>query len=444
MSTRAVIYLRQPADGQDADRVLAEKRRLCHDVALGLNWNVTAEIVEAPVKVRGARQGFGRMLRMIRGGEVEAVVTVSTDELYRSPRDLEDVLDAIEAGTMLAVAQPGGIDLTTETGRQGARIGAGLARRSGEGQRRRNLQRAEEGTARWTRRPFGFDRQGDEVTIVPAEAEALQWAAGKLLAGDSLRGVAQALNCQGHRTTLGNDWTASSLRRALLNPRFSGVQVYRGQRIGAGNWPEILSPQTQARLSEILNAPSRKLQDSTEPRWLGSGIYRCGICNGRLWPMGRKGVYICRDGGGHLSRQAEDVDTYVASVAPTLLARAEHPVSGSPEEISAYQTLAILRTRQTDLAQLVVAGTMPADQARGPAGDLADRIARIEAKLAQPASRTFFGRVAGAQERWDALDLLSRRRLLADNLDIVIKPIGRGVRASVEDYVEIKLKGRSE
>ena len=104
-----------------------------------------------------------------------------------------------------------------------------------------NRQRAQHGRVLWTRRPFGFDRDGATVRIVTSEAAAIRIAAGKVLKGATLAGIAADWNTRGITTTTGGQWSVTSLRRVLLNPRTAGRVVSAGQDYGS-NGLAILDP----------------------------------------------------------------------------------------------------------------------------------------------------------------------------------------------------------
>lgn len=302
-----------------------------------------------------------------------------------------------------------------------------------------DLRAAAGGEPRWATRPYGYDRDATGVHKVPAEAANVERAVQQLLAGATLAAVCRGLNGEGVRTTAGKPWSPSTLRRLLLNPILAGEQVYRGKVIGRGTWEPILTRALQARLRTLLGDPARRTQHGTERLHLGSGLYLCGHegCGGVLWSMGAKGVYICKDGGGHLQRKAEPVDAYVASVVPVMLARAEGRLP-TPEQDQAE--LAELEERREALAGLVADGLVRGDAAREKATELTTRIHELELRLATPRPRRFFGRVAAAQREWDALTLPDQRDLLRAFVEITIQPLGRGVRAEPEQYVQITVK----
>ena len=130
--------------------------------------------------------------------------------------------------------------------------------------------------------PFGYrhasdDRGGKTYAIVPEEAEAIRWAADRVLAGWALARVAVALTERGvhgpHRVKVRDDAgqvvtdddgqpvtrpgkvTAGSVRNWLTKPTVAGWRVHRGVIVGRGNWEAILDEATWQACRAKLSAP---------------------------------------------------------------------------------------------------------------------------------------------------------------------------------------------
>ena len=104
-------------------------------------------------------------------------------------------------------------------------------------------------------RPFGY--RDDFRTAEPTEAAAIREAVARILAGDSLRGLANDWNARGIRTVRGYQWSARGLRQLLLAPRLSGQRAYHGEVVAQGDWEAILTPEQTARLAALLTDPAR-------------------------------------------------------------------------------------------------------------------------------------------------------------------------------------------
>ncbi|EYR62752.1 serine recombinase, partial [Actinotalea ferrariae CF5-4] len=211
-----VIYARQSLDrtgeGAAVERQIAD----CRALAERRGWTVRDVLVDNDMSASSGRvrPAYQRLLAMMKAGEIGAVVVWHVDRLTRRLVDLEDVIGLCETSGVRLATVTGDLDLGTDTGRMLARILASVARgeveRKGTRQRRANRQRAEQGKAQWTRRPFGYDRADGRVTVVEREAEALREAAQHVLAGRAVAQLVKRWNAEGLPTSTGAKWTTTS------------------------------------------------------------------------------------------------------------------------------------------------------------------------------------------------------------------------------------------
>ena len=215
-------------------------------------------------------------------------------------------------------------------------------------------QAATEGKYRGGPRPFGFEKDG--VTIRGSEAAVIRQATAAVLAGRSLAGIAKELNLgkvkPATRTRKDIDpkspgygeWKFSSLRDMLLRPRNAGLLAHglpnrnsstnnstlTFEVVGKAVWDPIISEDDWRALVSLLTHPSRRMNTTSETRWLGSGIYRCGIdgCGAalRAVPHGgtetkkfaRRYMYRC-SASAHLTIRADPTDAYLREVVAELV-----------------------------------------------------------------------------------------------------------------------------
>jgi hypothetical protein len=62
----------------------------------------------------------------------------------------------------------------------------------------------------------------------------------RVLAGDSFYAVMKDWNARGVRTTEGNEWVPTTIKRTLTLPRLAGLRVHQGDEF-PGVWPAIIS-----------------------------------------------------------------------------------------------------------------------------------------------------------------------------------------------------------
>src|SRR4051794_21771003 len=103
-AARAIAYVRISSDrtGQEAGvgRQLADIRALAQrhgdQIVAVCNDNDESAYLR-----RKPRPGFTEVVELIKAGEVQAVYAWHPDRLYRSPRDLEDLVDLVDAHRLI-------------------------------------------------------------------------------------------------------------------------------------------------------------------------------------------------------------------------------------------------------------------------------------------------------------------------------------------------------
>lgn len=404
------------------------------------------------------------MVEDFAAGRFEALVCWDLDRLTRQPRQLEDWIDAAEERGLRLVTANGEADLGTDGGRMYARIKAAVARsemeRKGARQTRALRQRAELGRPPKGTRLTGYTTNGD---VVPAEAATVRAIFDAFAAGSSLRSITVALNGEpgnGHGSPCsvlaapprrGKPWSPSTVRDILLNPRYAGRSVYKGQPIQAtgglvrGTWEPVVEEAIFDAVQDRLNDPARRSNRvGTDRRHLGSGLYLCGICDR---PVRSHSGSRYRCASAHVLRALAPIDLYVCEVIRARLARSDLadllPNPGD-DEVQRIDSEALgLRNRL---------GRARADyKAEKIDADLYNEIrAETEAaldKLAAERIRRTAGSAASAVlaapspvAAFDAADLGARRAVL-DALAVVrIYPAQRGRRAFDPDTVKIEPK----
>lgn len=406
---------------QDDGTGLGVARQRADNEALAARkgWRVVRTYTDNNVSAwstRKRRPGYEQLCRDLKDGVVNAVVAWHPDRLHRSPRDLEDFVDLVEAtGALVATCTAGDYDLSTPDGRCMARIVGAVARKESDDKSRRLRRKAEElaqngKVAGGGVRPFGFER--DRVTVRPDEAARVREAAQRVLAGDSLYAIVGDWTAEGVGTSTGVAWSTTSLKSTLVRPRIAGLREHRGVVVGPAEWSAILDRPTWERVRAILTDPSRR-KNPVVRSYLLTGMIRCAGCGGKLVaaPRGRhlRG-YGCTavhsEGVRKVFALAEPVEAIVTEAvlvaleSPELLAQLE-----APEEDDG-----LVGTVVADEAKLLELASMWDEGQIGRAEWMSLR-AKVE------------GRLASAHE------LLARRRR-ANVLDGLTDASSGGVRAA--------------
>ena len=263
MPAAAAIYARISSDPEGTMLGVTRQVTDCRALAERRGWHVADTYIDDDVSAyKGKpRPQYRRILDYMRAGAVDAVVVWHLDRLHRHPKELEEFFDVCTTAGISAMASvTGDMDLSTHDGQFLARILGAVARKESDDKSRRitrkHLEMAQAGRlVRNSTRPFGY--RDDWRTPEPTEATAIREAARRLLAGDSLRGLATDWNARGIRTVRGGPLSVQVLKRMMLSARISGQRSYRGEIVAKGDWEPIITPDESARLRALLTDPAR-------------------------------------------------------------------------------------------------------------------------------------------------------------------------------------------
>lgn len=455
---RAAIYTRQSLDKAGEGAAVARQESECRDLCERHGWAVAKVYIDNDRSAtKGFRPAWAELLADLRGGRYDVLVCWHTDRLYRRLRDLVDLVEIAEQRPLrISTVRASEIDLSTPAGRMLAGMLGSAARYEAEQKGARqvaaNRQRASRGTVLWTRRPFGYDRDGHEIRVVPDEAREISRAAQRVLEGATLTSIADDLNARGVPTSIGGRWTVTGVRRVLLNPRLSGRAVYRGEDMGTARGRlTILRPEVAERVAATLRDPARKVAPaSLNVKHLLSGLVRCGRDGCGDAPMfatsNPKQVLVYRCLNCYGTRRLDRVDEVVVGVlrARLMLPDAAAALTPAGEDVEGMQAeLVELRARRDGLASLLAEGLLPADAVREQAGKLTARIEDLTRELGAATGSSPLAAVVAADDVEAALaglDILALRDVIRTLMVVRILPAGRGVRFAPEQ-VPIEWRG---
>ncbi|GGE86569.1 recombinase family protein [Mycetocola zhadangensis] len=303
----AAIYARQSEDvSEGIDRQVARCRALAtargYDVIEPFEDNDTSAF-----KDRGEATAWGRMLRALRSGLADVVIAVDLDRLLRSPRDLGTL---IETGARLLTVD-GEIDLTTADGEFRASMLASLARfevrRKSERQLRANEHRADGGRPTPGRRRYGYETDG--VTLRESEAVHVRRMFEHVAGGGSIRSMALTLREEGVDPAPGKQWGPGRVRYILTNPSYGGEVHRRGAALPSTSIEPVVDRELAEEVRAILADDARRTTPGPTPRYLGSSLATCGICDASM--MNLAGGYRCRESSAHPFIKKEFLDTRI-------------------------------------------------------------------------------------------------------------------------------------
>lgn len=170
------------------------------------------------------RPGMERLLALVDGRKVQAVIVAKLDRLTRSVKDLCELLEMVERRGVALISVAESLDTSSAAGRlvlnimtavsQWEREAIGERTRDAMNHKRTNGERV--GNIR-----FGYRlcADGKHVEHEPGEQAVIAAINDMRATGTSLRRIARNLNERGWHTRRGSDWRLESVARVLAAER---------------------------------------------------------------------------------------------------------------------------------------------------------------------------------------------------------------------------------
>lgn len=436
-----MIYCRISRDpGHDelgVRRQEADCRKLCEQAG----YEVAAVHVDDDRSAYSAkrRPGFEAVKAMLAAREADVLVAWHPDRITRHPRELEDVIDLLNvAQATVRTVQAGEYDLATESGRMTARIVGAVARHESEHKsarlRRKHVELAERGrNSGGGLRPYGFT--ADRLHVVEAEAEVVRELAARLLAGETLRSLLRDLQRRGIRTASGAEWTWTTLRRMLSSARIAGLREHHGVVVARAEWPPIIDEDTWRRLRATFDA--RSVPTRAPRRYVLMGLLFCSGCGAKLVARPRsdkRPCYVCstaHGGCGHRRTLAEPIETLVVDAVLERLAGQLPAVADGAGGDDVGERLAAIDARLAELGEMWAAGEIDRAGWRAARTALeADRAAvarTVSADGRRAVLASLPSELAELRAAWAAMPVDARRQVLGEVIErIDLAPAVRG------------------
>ena len=396
------------------------------------------------------REGFERMLELVKAGEVDAVIVYDLDRFTRNPDELGAWIDAAEANPGVKIHTTGDVlDLSDPDAIFKARILLAVAEKEASNTARRVTREAraaaEKGTPRWSTRPFGFRRDGAQV---PAEAAELEAIYADVIAGRSLASIALDLNRRGvPKPGRGDRWQSATIGFLVRAARNAGLREYRGKVVGSGSWEPIVDEETWRQAVAALDA--RKAGRRQAPRSLLGGLVRCSICGGVMSRSGRAYRCLPRSDGYKetcgITIAGDRLDDHVKGLVLAGLGDVRPRRRGDATIAGVDRLRGTVTRLQGDLEALAAMfgrGEMSLAEYRAAKQPLDARLASATGELVRNDAHAALERMAGPittlAERWDDLDIALRGRIVGMMVEsIIVKKADRHGQAFTPDRVTI-------
>ena len=402
---KAGIYLRLSLD-PNGDKLAIERQRedcaaMAERFGLEIIEYIDRDLSAFQRKVR--RPAFEQLLADVASGALQRIIVYRLDRLARQPRDLERVVDALEAGKaeLLSVSEP---QFVGSAGLLMMRILVAFANNesSVKSERVARAYKHLADTGQYTvrgRRHFGFNEDGTHHEV---EAAMAREAVSRVLAGESLSNVTKHWREQGMRTPRGAEWRTTNLLRILQSPKLAGLSDYHGEIVGKGAWEPIVA---EDQWRAFVGLAEHKIMVTREQRsYLLSGLVRCGKCGAVLqakwWinPTGRNSKeprYQCRTrsqgGCGGVSTIASRIE---GEVTARVLAALDGPRTAEAVAEGAVDTEAVLtqlratEARLSELAGMYADGDLTKGEWQASRSKLAAQVTSLQKAVAGSRARS--------------------------------------------------------
>lgn len=387
MSTRAALYARLSLDrngtGASVDRQLED----CRALALSRGWDVVAEHQDnsrSAWRRDRQRPGWDAMLGQIERGDVDAVVVYHGDRLVRQPRDLEQLITAVEQRNVLVASPSGTRDLGNADDRFIVRVETAAACRESDSisrRVRRVFKENAEAGKRHGRIPYGWR--------APEEAEVVRRIVLSILGGESVNAVARALNTEGVPAAGGGRWYNRTVRQMAMRWANAGLREHKGEVMGEAQWPALVTQEQQEQVIRRLSSNAPPLRAVS--KHLLTGLLVCGVCGTTLrhkHPGQRAPQYACPQ--RHVAIRADLTEQYVLTLVQARLAAPDALEASTPRDdkhAALTARLDALRGRLDGLAQDYADGILDREQVRVAGDRLRGEVAEVEARLAEDERR---------------------------------------------------------
>jgi site-specific DNA recombinase len=421
------------------------------------------------------RPEYERLREQIRTGQVAHLWCVEQSRLERREVEWFTLAAELDAAgiTEVHTNRDGIVRVRDEVAGIKAVLAAGEVRKLKRRVNDRLAEIAANGEPPGTR-PFGYihNRLVDDTrtyTIVPEQAEAIRFAADKVLSGWSLSNIAAELGGRGLRGAHGGTITARTVRDMVTNPSVAGIRIHSGRAVGDGNWDPILDRTTYERVKTKLaeNRVVRRIDGGTYPvgdRHVGNpagrkymltgGLAVCGSCgkplvgSNKRMKNGRQHPYLLchpvRGGRGCVGIMLPETEAYVVS---EMFAELDKPAfldaiaadDHQARRDGIVQALGDLEAHRNELAEMwATPGELTAAEWRTARRALAEREQQLRIELASIPTPLAGVDIDQARESWASMTLDEQRELLRIFIaQVTIKRAKPGTRAFDPGRVDI-------
>jgi site-specific DNA recombinase len=397
----SIVYARRSkADPARPGKSVADQTELLLAHLEGLGVTVVECLEEEGVgasqhSANAKRGGWERVLAHLASGKVGLLAVWELSRATRRLAVFGSLIEVLEESGILLLVGERIYDLSDEGDRMSLGVNALVSQEESKRIRSRTLRGISRSAVQGRphgRDAFGFTRIYDPhtralVSVVVDEAQAgiLREMAERILAGETARAIGA------DEKRWGKVYTATDIRRMVLNPNNIGLRTHCGEVFPA-MWPAIFSLDTHSRLLTTFASRSRG-GHSTRAKYLLTGLIRCDRCDRAMWHELRlpgtpaaHHIYYCQRCSR--SRNAAHLEAFVLDVAEGWLSRDEFGGALEAARTSGpdLRALDAAEVELEDAYSLLADGLLSARAMSTVESRLVPRIKQLKSDVAEPAT----------------------------------------------------------
>ena len=218
---KAVGYIRVSTEGQAEKGISLEAQRAKIEAYAALKDFHLVEIIEdAGISAKNLkRPGMQRLLDMIHRKEIDAVIILKLDRMFRNTVDALQTTQRFDKKGVALHSIQENLDTQSALGRFYFTLVASLAEMErgviGERTKMAMARKKEKGEVISRFTPYGYQKRGNKLVASQEEQDALKLMRSLKDAGKSFRQVADALNDMGITTKSGGLWDRVRVFKAM-------------------------------------------------------------------------------------------------------------------------------------------------------------------------------------------------------------------------------------
>ena len=232
------------------------------------------------------RPALKEMLRDVREGRLNCVLTYKIDRLTRSVRDFHQLMDLFDRCGVKFVSVTQSLDTQNPMGRLLRNVLLDFAQfereMTADRTRDKMFQRAQKGLWNGGNVPYGYSAENKRLIVNEEEAPRLRFMFHRFAEVPSLSGLRTELHRRGWYARSGKPWNKMALDHILRNPIYCGLIRFNKQRFKGEQ--EALIEEVLFTKVQLLRRDRSHGSTKVSRVFLLKGLVRCSDCGSWMTP----------------------------------------------------------------------------------------------------------------------------------------------------------------